>query len=212
MDKYRKEFQEFLKQNNLPQEAATEIFERYHKLILEWNRRINLISRRSEEKIWLTHFLDSILPSTEIEFSGKTILDLGSGAGLPGIPLKILYPNISLYLVESTHKKSLFLRNAIKKLDLQDSKVINSPLKSIDDSLADLLDIIVSRAVKLKEDEYQKCSSLLKRGGFLLLYKAREFQDDIDVFQRTGINASIKVIPKNHGFLGIRNFVVIEKQ
>ncbi|MGC9337272.1 MAG: 16S rRNA (guanine(527)-N(7))-methyltransferase RsmG, partial [Candidatus Cloacimonadia bacterium] len=86
MDKYRKEFQEFLKQNNLPQAATTEIFERYHKLILEWNRRINLISRRSEEKIWLTHFLDSILPIMEIEFSGKTILDLGSGAGLPGIP------------------------------------------------------------------------------------------------------------------------------
>lgn len=211
MDKYKKEFQEFLKRNNFPDEA-TEIFERYRKLILEWNHRMNLISRRSEEKVWSAHFLDSILPSTVIEFSGKTLLDIGSGAGLPGIPLKILYPNIHLFLLESIHKKSLFLRDAIRKLDLHDSTVINLHLNDMEDSLAPLIDIIVIRAIKLKENEYAKCFSLLKRGGSLLLYKAREFQDDIDIFQQTGIQASIRVINKNNGLLGIRNFVVIIKQ
>jgi 16S rRNA (guanine527-N7)-methyltransferase len=211
MDKYKKEFQGFLKRNNLP-EQSIEVFEKYRQLILEWNRRMNLISKNSEGKVWLTHFLDSILPITEIEFADKTLLDLGSGAGFPGIPLKILYPSIGLYLVESTHKKSLFLQNAIKKLDLQGAQVINSPLKFIDDSLARAIDIIVTRAVKLKQDEYEKCFSLLKEDGLMLLYKARDFQNDIDIFRRTGIQASIKVIPKNHGYLGIRNLVAIEKQ
>ena len=77
-------------------------FEKYHTLLFDENQKINLVSRKtSKDDYWTIHFLDSLLPLEIFDFSGKRVLDFGSGGGLPGIPLKILFPSAEIYLLES---------------------------------------------------------------------------------------------------------------
>jgi len=81
-------------------------FETYYNWIIEENRKINLISRQTApENIWTQHFLDSLLSVKHVNFSGKNILDFGTGGGLPGIPLAIVYPNSSVTLLDSRKKR-----------------------------------------------------------------------------------------------------------
>jgi len=81
-------------------------FESYFNWIIEENRKINLISRQTDpEDIWTQHFLDSLLSVKHVNYSGKAILDFGTGGGLPGIPLAIAYPNASVTLLDSRKKK-----------------------------------------------------------------------------------------------------------
>ena len=76
------------------------------KLLLDWNKKINLISRKDEENVWTYHILHSISLLFKVKiFEGSKIVDIGSGGGLPGIPLKILHPNISLLCLDATRKR-----------------------------------------------------------------------------------------------------------
>jgi 16S rRNA (guanine527-N7)-methyltransferase len=101
-----------------------ELLSKYVSLLLDWNKKLNLISRRDEENIWERHILHSIsiLFHFTIEERGR-VLDLGTGGGLPGIPLKILMPELSLYLIDSIKKKIVAVENIVRSLSLQGVKV-----------------------------------------------------------------------------------------
>jgi 16S rRNA (guanine527-N7)-methyltransferase len=162
-------------------------FELYRQILLDWNKRINLISRKDTGRIASYHFLDSLTASSLIP-TGSSVADIGAGAGLPGIPLKIARPDILLTLVESVGKKARFLTEAVKKLGLdktsvlairaedikvapQDGNVGNSLPRSLAPSLP-CLDVIVCRLLGTVDDVLPMVVRLLKPGGRVIFYKS----------------------------------------
>lgn len=166
-------------------------FQKYHGFLLEWNKMINLISRQNAttETILERHFLDSIVFLPEIEGlinQTSTILDIGSGAGFPAIPLAIMKPEWDFTLSEATFKKANYLNELIKHLDLKNAKVENRRAEE----LKNKYDFTTARAVA-KLDELIKYSlPILKKGGALLAYKAKDIDEEIKLAE--------SLINKNH--------------
>jgi 16S rRNA (guanine527-N7)-methyltransferase len=98
--------------------------ETYVDILLDWNRKINLISRKDEEKIWTNHILLSLSFCFQFDFlKRRRILDIGTGGGLPGIPLSILYPNTDFFLVDSIRKKTQAVKSMINALGLKNVNI-----------------------------------------------------------------------------------------
>ena len=112
-------------QNGIPIEPSRfKQLETYVDLLLNWNRKINLISRKDEEKIWTNHILLSLSFGFQFHFpEGGRILDIGTGGGLPGIPLSILYPNTEFHLVDSIQKKTKAVESMMNALGLKNVSV-----------------------------------------------------------------------------------------
>jgi 16S rRNA (guanine527-N7)-methyltransferase len=108
-----------IKNGFTPTELQVEQLDHYVRLLLEWNKKINLISRKDEENIWTYHILHSISPLFKIQIAdGSGIVDIGSGGGLPGIPLRILHPDISLLCLDATRKKINVISQIAEDLNL----------------------------------------------------------------------------------------------
>jgi len=106
-------------------------FELYYQELIEWNKKINLTAITDYSSVQVKHFLDSLtvtlaLPQEEMERPDFDIIDIGTGAGFPGVPLKILLPQPRLVLIEPTTKKTAFLRHIIDKLELENIEILNS--------------------------------------------------------------------------------------
>lgn len=106
------------------------LLESYAALLREWNRRINLISRQDTERILSYHVVDSLAVSPLIP-AHACAADVGSGAGLPGIPLAVARPDIEMLLIESSHKKCLFLETAVRTLGLGNVRVLENRVESL---------------------------------------------------------------------------------
>jgi len=199
-------FRKFLK-DNYPENYNLQLkmFERYLELLLEINSYINLVSRKtSEEDYWTKHFLDSVLPHNSIDFKNRKILDFGTGGGMPGIPLKIIFPTVEMYLLDSRKKKVGAVKNIIKKLDLSKCFTIVSRLEDMSMSWNGFFDLIICRSVKIIPKYKQKLLSLLKPNGEILFYKGREM-DDIRIFNK------YKILDFSHPEIGERNIIQIKK-
>ncbi len=119
-------FQTVCRQNGLIlADHQIKLFQRYVELLLEWNKKINLISKQDEAKIWQHHFFHCVSILFKIQFPAKSkILDLGTGGGLPGIPLKIVLPDTLLTLLDSTQKKIMAVKDVMAKLSLIDVQAV----------------------------------------------------------------------------------------
>jgi len=121
--------------------------EEYVSLLNQWSSRVNLISRRDRNQLATKHLAPALLLLPLIlSLPHRTLLDLGSGAGLPGIPLKIALPDTQFYLVESRRKRVTFLREVVRKLELKKVEVVNSRIEDWA-FLGGRIDLAVSRAV-----------------------------------------------------------------
>lgn len=119
--------------------------EEYYKLLIEWNNNINLTRITEEKDVYLKHFYDSLTIRKVVNLDKySTLLDFGTGAGFPGMVLKIMYPNLKITLVDSLQKRINFLNEVIKKLDLKDIETIHERIENIKDKH---YDIITTRAV-----------------------------------------------------------------
>ena len=170
-----------------------EKFSQYRALLLEWNRRINLISRNDESRILTRHFLESVGLIKVVNFSlGSRILDLGTGAGFPGIPLKIVRPDLTVVLVESKRKKVLFLRRVIEKIELDCIDVRPGRAEEIDDTMKPV-DFVVSRSVA-------DLATLLKwsrrfltpEGGSLVVIKGPGVHAELDRVRKASSELNVK--------------------
>jgi len=143
---HKNELKSVLNQLNA-QSCAFKKFQDYHSLLLDWNRRVNLISKQDERRIVLRHFIDSLTLLKAIPFPKNIrVLDLGTGAGFPGVPLKIIRPDIHLTLLESNRKKGLFLKQLILNLNLRKIKLFIGRAENLVSEI-DPVDMICSRAV-----------------------------------------------------------------
>ncbi|MBI3610756.1 MAG: 16S rRNA (guanine(527)-N(7))-methyltransferase RsmG [Nitrospirae bacterium] len=139
----------------------------------EWNRRINLTSITTNEEIVEKHFLDSLAGLQAIKkHTGRTMLDIGAGAGFPGLPLKISFPEIRLTLVESSQKKAAFLHHLVGKLKLSETTVLNRRAETLLDG-TDRYGWIVVRAFAKTDVVLTRALPLLSPDGRLILYQSR---------------------------------------
>lgn len=120
----------------------------YLEFLTEYNSHTNLTAIKEPEDIYLKHFYDSLTITKAIDLSGNLkILDIGTGAGFPGLVLKIFFPNIELTLLDSNNKKILFLNEVIKELDLKNVNCIHSRAEELPNNYKEYFDLVTSRAV-----------------------------------------------------------------
>ena len=142
--------------------------EAFAALLLEWNKKINLISRRDEENIWTSHILHCISLLFKVDPpGGSTVLDLGTGGGLPGIPLKIVRPDLILTLLDSTQKKINAVQDIIKALGLKETRAVWGRAEDVGKKKEHNrdYDVVVARAVASLEDLVRWSSPFLKPEG-----------------------------------------------
>ena len=165
-------------------------FEVYYQELVEWNRRINLTAITGYEEVQTAHFLDSLsvilalekCPSDEV----LKIIDIGAGAGFPGIPLRILMPDVYLVLLEATAKKARFLRHIKEKLNLNNVEIITGRAEELahDRNYRESFDIVVSRAVAQLVTLAELALPFCKIGGCFIALKKGDIDQEIATAER----------------------------
>lgn len=194
-------------QEKLPDRAEElmVLFEKLVEALWEENSKVNLISRKTpQDEYWTKHLLDSIFPVDLIDLEGKKILDFGTGGGLPGIPLNIIFPSSNVYLLDSTNKKINAVKNIIKMLDLSSCFTIVSRLEDLDEKWYKSFDIVVCRSVKIVPQYKKMLFKLIRDNGRIILYKSK-LMDDVDQFKKK------KIYDVSHPAVGERKIIVIRK-
>lgn len=158
---------------NIRPEQIVQI-EQYCELLREWNQRVNLVSRQDVGRLMAHHILPSLIPLRLINLApGSWVLDIGSGGGLPAIPLKIMRPDLQVLMVDSVRKKTLFLKKAIADLGLSGISADNRRIEelSAEVDLRKKFDIITARAVGRIGPLIEWGEPFRKDHGFYLLWK-----------------------------------------
>ncbi len=182
-----------------------EIFKRYHEALVEINGKINLISRKMDTNdYWTLHYLDSLLATSVCDFTDKKVLDFGTGGGIPGVPLAILYPESRFTLLDSKRKKLHAIDEICECLDLNNVDMTHARLEEYAPHMKNKYDIITCRSVRIIPELKQPLLSMLKPGGKLCLYKSVQL-DDIAQFKKK------KIHDLSHDELGTRNVVIVTK-
>ncbi len=154
-------------------------FEIYLSLLLKWNKVYNLTAITEHDEVWEKHFYDSLAPLKLLPKSGD-LLDIGSGAGFPGIPLKIARPALSVTLLDAVDKKCLFCETVIRELGLKDINVVHGRAedKKIQDNLGKF-DAVISRATFSLKKYIAIAKPYLKEGSPLIAMKSVNVQKEL---------------------------------
>jgi 16S rRNA (guanine527-N7)-methyltransferase len=190
----------------------------YRQLILEWNNKINLTAITDEEEMYIKHFIDSYyILKTEINLNRKKILDIGTGAGFPGIPLALLYPESKFTLMDSLNKRINFLQIVKDDLQLKNIKLIHGRAEDYAkmDEHRQRYDVVVSRAVAELSVLLEYALPFVKKGGFFIAYKGRNAEAEVANSKRALELLGGELVEVKSFNLPIledeRNFVIIEK-
>lgn len=152
----------------------------YMELTLKANKSFNLTANDTKESFMIKNIIDSLLIVKKLDLDGKNILDLGSGAGLPGIPLAIYYKNTNFTLLEPLTKRANFLKEIAQKLGLKNVKVVNDRAEIFIKNARESFDFVTSRAVSRLNILLELSIPFLKVGGKLIAYKGINYQEEIN--------------------------------
>ena len=174
-----------LSDNNIS-EKATEAFFEYYKLLVEWNEKINLTAITEEDDVAVKHFLDSLNAAKDFVSSGKKVIDVGTGAGFPGLPVKIANPEIELTLVDSLNKRINFLNEVICCLNLDNVETVHSRAEDLASNLKyrEQYDLCVSRAVANLTTLCELCMPFVKVGGYFVSLKGPKAPEELEQAKR----------------------------
>ena len=165
--------EELLKLNIKLTDYQLEQLEEYYKLLVEWNEKINLTAIIEKESVYLKHFYDSLTLSKIINLNEDlSVCDIGTGAGFPGIVLKIAFPNLKITLVDALNKRINFLNLVIEKLNLKDIKAVHGRMEEYAINHVEEYDIITARAVSHLSNLLEFGASACKIGGHLVFMKS----------------------------------------
>lgn len=191
------------------------MFEEYLKELLEWNKRFNLTAITDPEEVKIKHFEDSLSLLKTIHLTTQSLIDIGAGAGFPGIPLKIKCPQIQLTLVEATRKKVEFLRHVVNKLDLKNVEIVWGRAEEIAKEKREQYDIALSRAVANLNVLSELCLPLVKVGGIFIAYKEEKIEAEVKASENAikllgGKLKEIKKVKLPNSDI-VRSLIIIEK-
>ncbi len=156
-----------------------EMFEKYYNLLIEWNEKFNLTAITKEREVCDKHFIDSVLCESCIP-KNSVLLDIGSGAGFPALPLKIVRPDLKVTMIDSVNKKVTFLKEVIKALNLENAEAIHIRSEELArSSYRDFFDVVTGRAVARLNTLCEYSLPLVKKGGIFIAYKAENVEDEL---------------------------------
>lgn len=188
---------------------------RYYELLVEWNEKINLTAITEESEVYLKHFYDSLTLIKAYDLNKNIkVLDVGTGAGLPGIVLKIFFDNIDITLVDALNKRINFINIVIKELELKNINAIHARAEDFAKKHLEEFDLVTSRAVARLNILNELCIPTLKVGGYFIPMKAnideelKESKKSIDVLNSKLENIISFNLPIENS---IRNLVIIKK-
>ena len=159
-------------------ENQIEQFSVYMDFLLEENEKYNLTAITDKKEVVIKHFVDSVLGHTEIPQNAK-VIDVGTGAGFPGVPLKIVRPDIKLTLLDSLQKRINFLNMLSQKLQLKDVFAVHSRAEDYASNMREKFDVACSRAVAGVPTLSEYLIPYVKVGGKLLMYKSASLQEEL---------------------------------
>lgn len=199
----KEQFKEELKKLNITLTKNQENqLEEYYNLLIEENKKINLTTITKKEDVYLKHFYDSLTIIKVIDLTKKeTLIDIGTGAGFPGLVLKIVFPNLKVTLLDSLNKRINFLNKVIEKLNLTNIKTVNSRIETYQ---KETFDIVTSRAVSKINILLELSCQLVKKEGFLILLKANALEE-LKASKNSLDKLNFKLIKKEEFLLPIEN-------
>jgi len=218
-------FRENLKKINIEvSDVQIEAFDEYYRMLVEWNEIMNLTAITDYEEVLLKHYIDSLAINKAIDDESNwnlnkniKIIDIGTGAGFPGIPLKIIYDNLEVVLLDSMNKKVKFLDEVIDKLNLSNMKAIHGRAEDYakDPGYRENFDLCVSRAVSNLATLSEYCLPYVKVGGAFISYKSGEIDAELKESEKAIQILGGKILKVEKMTLPgsdiERSFVVIEK-
>ena len=158
-----------------------EQLEQYYDFLIQYNEHTNITAITKKDDVYIKHFLDSLMVTKSIDLNHiNNLIDIGSGAGFPGIVLKIFFPNIKIILLDSNNKKTTFLNEVIKKLNLKDIQVVNLRAEEYMKNHLNEFDICISRAVAYIDIITSLSLPFIKEDGSVILMKGN-YQDEIKI-------------------------------
>ena len=174
---------ELCKKNEIDlSEEQLEQFQIFYDYMIEMNQVMNLTSITEEDEVILKHFYDSMSVVKYYDFEpGEHVIDVGTGAGFPGIPLAILLPEVQFTLMDSLNKRITFLKNVVEKCGLKNVECIHSRAEELakDEEYREKYDICVSRAVANLSVLLEYCIPFIKKGGKFISYKSISSEDEL---------------------------------
>lgn len=146
----------------------------YYEMLIEYNKVMNLTGITEKNEVYLKHFYDSLTIAKVIDLTQeKTLCDIGTGAGFPGLVIKILFPNLKITLVDSLNKRIEFLKAVIKKLDLQEIEAVHTRIEDYGKINREKYDVVTSRAVAPLNILLEYAIPLVKTNKYFISYKGK---------------------------------------
>ncbi|WP_425379029.1 16S rRNA (guanine(527)-N(7))-methyltransferase RsmG [Spiroplasma endosymbiont of Polydrusus pterygomalis] len=187
----------------------------YYQYLIAQNQVMNLTTITNEEEVYLKHFLDSLLLLKEFTFSKvMKVSDVGSGAGFPGLVLKIFCPTIKLTIIEALEKRCLFLQRLVAKLQLTDVEIVHARAEEYSRDHSETFDVVVSRAIANLGMLLELVVRMVKVNGMMICYKGPHVKEELQAVQKTlpALNLTLtKIQEEKINQLGERNICYFTK-